>query len=304
MKSARASGRRAQENKGNKSMKNIFSLIICFFCTSFLYSQNLRLPEIGEDLVVIEKQFTDQNYKELSVGKGNMWKGSEIYLSDIGFNSKSNGIGYRLIRCNRKTIGILFNGKKKTALLDIDGYGTLGLETNDLFIPFWVFDDEKVLHDKEGIKNILDILRNAFQNDTEIGNNNVDWIKYSDSLRSFINNEDIRNRDLLYRIWFYSSYIDKFPSVAYESMNSLANEYKKMFGQIHPMILEFLCESEISLGGFENAIDHCTLLQEIDPDFIPGKITLYRLSLDQEKEEMKKKLVNEFPNHWMVKNID
>lgn len=260
------------------------------------------LPQVGDDLVVIARDFADQGFTPHSTGIRNEWVGSEVFISSIGFQNNPEGVGFRLLICRGQPIGLSFNGNKTSVLLDANGDGRLDLELNGrLFVPFWVFDREDEGSGRSALfMELLDDLWAMFASDQGVDAGRSPFLgKYQVVLARFQNDTSLADRSLAYRVWFYNTTSQEFPLVARDALVGYA---ARLDGEVHPMVPQFLSEVSLRLNDRESARQLNHLVTAARPDFVPGQVLAARLLDDQgEREAAFARLKEAFPRHWLVK---
>jgi len=283
-------------------VKIIYFTGLLFVLIFNAYCADIQMPIIGDDLNIIIKPFLENKSTFIKTKVSNEWVDSTIFISDIGIINENINVGFRLLTANKQYIGLVFTGDKNTALLDIDGNGILDIEMENIFIPYWIFDNDTDTDIQTEFNEMLSCLRNIFQSDEGIIPNNKIWIRYNELLVEYQNGKYENSRMLAYRLWFYSAYGTDYPYVGKACLSSLANLYLRFNKTWPSIILEYLCENSLRIGAEDDATTYYHVLQKIDPEFIPGKIIGYRITKDEnEKNQIIEMLKKEHPSHWLVK---
>ena len=202
--------------------------------------------------------------------------------------------------------GVL-QGKNPNAyfLFDTDGDGTLDYRTNTALLPIWLVNYTSKIYDSSSmaVTNILDTFYNAFQSDSGLVLNHRTKPAF-DILTQCAEDTLFPNRDLVYQLWYYIIMTTRDPSQALMAMKILEETYTQRFLTLHPLIKLYELESSIQLNKTNIAKIYLRELQNIDPDFIPGKYYAYILEADSAKKLTRlNELKMLYPNHWIINKI-
>ena len=259
-----------------------------------LYSQ-VQTLKMGDDIVTYYQK-NQQNYIESQRLLANVWKDSTVKI--LVAKNDSPKI---LITDYSEIIGAISNNE---IILDIDGDHILDIVAPQIVLPYWVYDNIAKKSDNDNIKLLLDQCYQAFQSNMGAVEENPIYRKITDIFSDNNDIDKLDNKDLIYRIWFYSEYYYQIPEVCFQDLVGIYKGYQERFDDPHPILLEYLCESSIRLGHIDDANLYYGFLKIFAPDFIPGKIIGYRLENDRnKKEKMRNELKNNYPDHWLIKQL-
>ena len=200
----------------------------------------------------------------------------------------------------------VMQGKPPSAynLYDTDGDGLLDFQTDELFVPLWVvLQNSRVIDaQKNDIKHIMDIFYEQFQSD--MGPDKQTFRQAYIAFEPFHEDISVPNRDLMYLLYYYNEMVP-YPTQALYAMKLLEELYSDRYQEFHPLISLFILESSINGSDPTTARDYVQKLLVQDPGSIPGQYYQYRLEENSElKQEMRTSLIESYPEHWLIIDID
>jgi len=259
------------------------------------------MPGIGDDLGALERSFAEAGYTTFETPLRNDWAGSEVSISSIGFNH-SSGVGFRLLVCGRRPVGIGFTGTKGSVILDTDGDGRLDRElTDQVFVPFWVFDGARGTKG-DLLPRALEAQLSMFASDEGPDSGRSPFLRtYNDLLGRFRTETDLVDRDLAYRLWFYNVYSKDYPEVARVALVGAFELYRQRYGSVPVMLAQYLGEIALRLGDVDDARHYNRLVREARPDFVPAQVLEARLLEPPERDAALARIKAAHPGHWITK---
>lgn len=260
-----------------------------------------EMPRVGADLGGIERAFADVGYSTFETALRNDWVGSGVSISSMGF-SHSSGVGFRLLVCGGRPIGVGFTGTKGSVILDTDGDGSLDLElTNEVFVPFWVFDGARGTRG-DLFPRALEAQLSMFASDEGPDSGRSPFLRtYNDILARFRAEVGLADRDLAYRLWFYNTYSREYPEVARAALVGAFELYRQRYGSVPVMLAQYLGEIALRLGDVDDARHYSRLVREARPDFVPAQVLEARLLEPPERETALARIKAAHPGHWITK---
>jgi hypothetical protein len=271
---------------------------VCFPCIS-----RSQLLNIGDTLYTYMQRNLIK-YK-LPMGDISSWiEGKDItiltYQPGVD-SSKPNFLSWRGI-----PFGVL-EGIRPNAyyLFDTDGDGTLDYRTDKPLTPIWLVSYNSKVVDSTSIllDNVLNIFFKAFQSDTGLVVNDQTKPAFA-TLMGCSKDTLFPNRDLVYQLWYNTIFAKRDPAQSLMAMQIFERTYNKRFHRLHPIIKLYELESAIQIRNYDLARSYLQELQNIAPDFIPGKYYAYILQQDESlKSSQRIQLEQSYPNHWIIKKM-
>lgn len=116
------------------------------------------------------------------------------------------------------------------------------------------------------------------------------------------------NGSILFLFNKYQAYITesslnenaKSPQFQLDLIKLLADECVLIYEEIPTIVVVYMAESLMASGYIQKTINHIDYALQLYPNSIPLKVYKYLLNPD-EYTYLKKQLLREHPNHWMVK---
>lgn len=259
------------------------------------------VPGVGDDLGPLERAFAAVGYTTFETALGNGWKGGEVSISSVGFNH-SSGVGFRLLECGGRVVGIGFTGTRGAVILDTDGDGSLDLELTDrVFVPYWVFDGATGTRGNL-FSRALEAQLAMFDRDEGLDEGRSPYLRtYNDLLDRFRAEVDLADRDLAYRLWFYHAYGSDHPEVARAALVGAFDRYRQRHGTVPVMLAQYLGEVALRLGDRDEARSCNRLVLEARPDFVPALVLEARLLDPPEREAALARVRAAHPGHWATR---
>ena len=279
--------------------KNVIVFFILFVST-FLYAESPL--KIGDKYTSVEK-----NSIILRSGQINALAESNIELLAPNENLEFEDI--ILVRINKKNVGILeFVDGKEQYIFDFDNDGVLDLEVSFPMVPIWIMTDSNEVkkddnNNVEKYFNEIIELFNGTENPFEAGTIS----KVVDSIKWDIGDPRVTNRDVLYGIWLYYGIAQEFsPELDFKILDEIEKAYKNRFGlkDTPNLILLHKIETLINQNNSAEAKKLIKIGEKQFPDCIPIKVYSWQLEDNKKTKEKKyKELKQNYPNHWIVKQI-
>lgn len=279
--------------------KNVIVFFILFVST-FLYAESPL--KIGDKYTSVEK-----NSIILRSGQINALAESNIELLAPNENLEFEDI--ILVRINKKNVGILeFVDGKEQYIFDFDNDGILDLEVPFPMVPIWIMTDSNEVkkddnNNVEKYFNEIIELFNGTENPFEAGTIS----KVVDSIKWDIGDPRVTNRDVLYGIWLYYGIAQEFsPELDFKILDEIEKAYKNRFGlkDTPNLILLHKIETLINQNNSTEAKKLIKIGEKQFPDCIPIKVYSWQLEDNKKTKEKKyKELKQNYPNHWIVKQI-
>lgn len=284
----------------NKVTMSVFVLLL-LSCSS-LFALETDQVKMGDNI----REYYSKNKKEYTLitnrVKLNLWIDSEIviYKSKNKKVSKPQIIVYGL----DIPIGIILEQNPEKYVLDMDGDGILDFENDKAILPYWVINPVESKVKDEGAPELLDKLLEVFNSEEGATESNQAFLDVQKIFESAGSNVNYPDRDLIYRVIFYSLYINNLPSLCLRDIIETNKIYGLRYGDLHPMLLQYLCESEIRNSRMEETRHYLDYLLNLTPNFVPALVIQYKIETNiDNKNEMLATLKKEHGNHWMVKGI-
>jgi len=282
-----------------KMKKNVIVFFILFVST-FLYAESPL--KIGDKYTSVEK-----NSIILRSGQINALAESNIELLTPNDNLEFEDI--ILVKINKKNVGILeFVDGKEQYIFDFDNDGILDLEVPFPMVPIWIMTDSNEVKkdDNNNVEKYFNEIIELF-NGTENPFGSGTISKVVDSIKWDIGDPRVTNRDVLYGIWLYYGIAQEFsPELDFKILDEIEKVYKNRFGlkDTPNLILLHKIETLINQNNSAEAKKLIKIGEKQFPDCIPIKVYSWQLEDNKKTKEKKyKELKQNYPNHWIVKQI-
>jgi hypothetical protein len=282
-------------------MKRLFSLIIVFsVSTNAIMAQEMYI-QLGSSL----EKFTDSITSETKVEKVNLgtWSENEICSYEI---SPEYSI---LFSANNIPFGVLDRKNAPRYLIDTDGDYILDIESNFLYVPYWVVSlNSKEKNDNRNVIELFGLLYETFQNN-EAPLTSAPSLNFAKEVTKAGNDLSYMNRDLIYLYYLYSVFYsydvlhNSGSQYGLRYLYDLDNEISSRFGtETHIMVYIFLVETLYRGETFHMAKAINDILLRRFPDCVHGLV--YQVLLERNtsvRNSRREILLRDHGEHWFVK---
>ncbi|MBI5475702.1 MAG: hypothetical protein HY964_03085 [Ignavibacteriales bacterium] len=150
-------------------------------------------------------------------------------------------------------------------------------------------------------KILFDDFYDSFESDEGLGNSKI--TKATINLFRYSEDTLLQNRQLAELLYGYINSVSK-PDTALEWIRVLKEEYPKVYGQLHPLILLYEGESLINSKRINEAHQHFLDFYKLYPSSVMAMVYIFETETNPALSKTWLSILKrQHPNHWVVKNL-